>query len=166
VIFFGECVNLGHKLVYIRAWCDVWLWYILHIFIDGIHVVNVGRWVAATVLGEVACFSAVKAWSLGAPGSIILLDWGVCHIVVFRLGGVGVGVVVLVLTSIVGHSSVGQVHWYWDVVIGRSRSIGGVICWPLLLLLRPLLILLGSSSQGARSELSLALVVVEPSRIW
>jgi hypothetical protein len=94
-------------LVYIRAWCDVWLRYILHVFIDGVHVVNIGQWVAATVFGEVTCLSAVEAWSLGVSGSIVLLDWGVRHIVIFGLGGIGVSIVVLVLSSIVGGPGAG-----------------------------------------------------------
>jgi hypothetical protein len=113
----------------------------------------------------VTCLSAVEAWPLRASGSIILLDWSICHIVIFRLGGVGI-VVALVLTSVVGCPGVRQVHWHWDVVIGGSRGVGRVVCWPLLLLLWSLLILLGSTSPGAGSELSLTLVVIEPSQVW
>jgi hypothetical protein len=42
-----------------------------------------------------------------------------------------------------------------DVVIHRVWRIGGVVLWPLLLvlLLRPLLVLLGASSPGSWSEL-------------
>ena len=55
-----------------------------------------------TILSKVANLSAVKEWSFGVSALVVLLDWGVCHVVVFRLGGIGVGVVVLVLASVIG----------------------------------------------------------------
>jgi hypothetical protein len=90
----------------IGAGCDVWLWDVLHVVIDSVHIIDVGRWVAAAVFGEVTNFPAVEARSLRAASLVILLNWGVRHIVIFCLSDVGVGVV-LVLASIVWHPSVG-----------------------------------------------------------
>jgi hypothetical protein len=118
-----------------------------------------------TVLGEVAHFSTVETGSLGARSLVIGLSLEVCGVVVLWLGCVHVGIVALVLASVIRGSSLRQVHWYLDVVVCGMWYVGGVVLWSLLLLLRPLLVLLGSSSPGSWSELVLILseCVVEPS---
>jgi hypothetical protein len=135
-----------------------------HVFVHGVHIVDVGRLSASTVLGEVSRFSAVKARAFGMFGSIVLLGWHFCHVAVFRLGEVGVHVVILVLALVIGSPGAGQIHRYLHVVIGWTWGVGGIVDGPLLLLLRSWLIL-GSSSPCAWSELSLvlSLIVVEPS---
>jgi hypothetical protein len=113
----------------------------------------------------VAYLSTVEARSLGAWSLIVGLSLDICGIVIFWLGRICVGVVALVLASIVWGSGSRQVHWYLDIVVCGSRCIGGVVLRPLLLLLlRSLLVLLGSSSPGAWSELVLVLpkCIVEP----
>jgi hypothetical protein len=122
------------------------------------------------VLGEVPYLSTVEAGSLGAWSLIIGLSLDVCGIVVFWLSHVRVSVVALVLASVVWGPSPRQVHWYLDVVVRRSWRVGRVVLRSLLLLLllRPLLVLLGTSSPGSWPELILVLseCVVEPSWIW
>jgi hypothetical protein len=90
----------------------------------------------------------------------------VCGIVIFRLGRIRIGIVALILVSVIQGPGPRQVHWYLDVVVHGLWRIGGVVLWSLLLLLllRPLLVLLGSSSPGSWSELILILpkCVVEP----
>jgi hypothetical protein len=140
MIFFGECIDLGHQLVHVVAWGDVWLWDMLHVFINGIHVVDAGRQSAAAVFSEVSCLSAVKAWSFWASGSIILLYWGVSYPVVFGLCRVGV-CVILVHPVIVGRLGARKIHWHWYVVIGWPRGVGRVVSGSLLLLLWPRLVL-------------------------
>jgi hypothetical protein len=163
---------LGFDLSHIGLWGNARLWYILHILIDGVHVVDVGRWIAATVFNEVTHFSAIEAGSLGLGSCVILLYRGIHCIAVllFHRDNVGVGIVTPILSSIVWRPGVGQVHGYRDIVICWLWSVGGVICWFLLLLLwlGPLLVLLGVSSPSMRSELSLylSLVVAESSWIW
>jgi hypothetical protein len=114
----------------------------------------------------VAHFSTIEAGSFGAWSLIVGLSLDVCGVVVFWLGHICVGVVALVLASIVWGSGPRQVHWYLDIVICGSWHVGGIVLWPLLLLLllRSLLILLGPSSPGAWSELILVLpeCVVKP----
>jgi hypothetical protein len=155
-------------VINIGSWCDIWLGNVSHLFVFSVHVVDVTRWVAAAILGEVAYLSTVKTGSFGAWSLIIGLSLDVCGVVVFRLGSVCVGVVASVLASVIWCSGPGQVHRYLDIVICRSRCVGRVILWPLLLLLLllgPLLVLLGSSSPGLWPELILVLSerVVEPS---
>jgi hypothetical protein len=134
----------------------------LHVIINGVHVVDAGGWSTLAIFGEVSRLPAIETWPFGASGSIVLLCRGVCHSVVLRLSGVGVSVI-LVLPSIIGCSGAGEIHRYLYVVIGQLRGVGGVVCRSLWL--GPWLIL-GSSSPCARSELSLGLVVVEPSWVW
>jgi len=138
---------------------DVRLGNVSHVFIFGVHVVDVTQQVAAAVLGEVAYFSTVEARSFRARSLITGLPLNIHGVVVFWLGCVRVGVVALVLTSVVWSSGSRQVHQYLDVVVCGSRCIGGIVLWSLLLLLlpRPLLVLLGMSSPGAWSELILVL---------
>jgi hypothetical protein len=96
-------------------------------------------------------------WSL-----VIGLPLNVCGVVVLWLGCIRVGIVALVLALVVWSPGPRQVHWYLDVVVCGLRCVGGVVLQSLLL--RPLLVLLGSSSPGAWSELILVLSerVVEP----
>jgi hypothetical protein len=145
------------------TWCDAWLGYILHIFVDGVHVVDAGRCSTSAVFGEVSRLATVEAGSFGSPADIILLYRDVCYSVVVSLGGVGVGIA-LVLSSIIGGSGAGEVHQYLDIVVCRTRGVSGVVLWPLLLLRWPLLVLLWASPPRAWSEL--ALVIVEPSWVW
>jgi hypothetical protein len=105
VVFFRECIDLGHELVYIGAWGDVRLWYISHVFVNSVHVVDVGCWIAMTVFGKVANLPTVETGSFGALMLVVLLDWGVCHIVILHLGGVSI--VALVLASVVRCSGTG-----------------------------------------------------------
>jgi hypothetical protein len=153
----------------VGSWYDIRLRDILHVFIFGIHVIDVARWVAATVLGEVTHFSAVEAWSFRAWSLIVGLSLNVHGVVVFRLDRVHVDVVTLVLVSVVCSPGPRQVHWYLDIVICGLWCIGGIILrlLLLLLLLRPLLVLLGASSPGLQPELILVLpeCVVESSWI-
>ena len=79
----------------------------LHVLVDGVHVVDVGRLSASAVFGEVSCFSAVKARAFGALGSIILLHWYFRHIAILRLGVIGVCIVVLILASVIGSPGAG-----------------------------------------------------------
>jgi hypothetical protein len=148
---------------------DVRLRDVLHVFVFCIHVVDVAGWVAVAVFSEVTYFSTVEARSFRAQSLITGLSLNICGIVVFWLGCVHVGVVALVLVSVVWGSGPRQVHWYLDIVVCGSRCVSGVVLQPLLLLLllRPLLVLLGSSSPGAWPELVLVLPerVVEPSWI-
>jgi hypothetical protein len=148
---------------------DVRLRDVLHVFVFRVHVVDVAGWVAAAVFSEVTYFSTVEARSFRAQSLITGLSLNIRGIVVFWLGCVHVGVVALVLASVVWGSGPRQVHWYLDIVVCGSRRVGGVVLQPLLLLLllRPLLVLLGSSSPGAWPELVLVLPkrVVEPSWI-
>ena len=76
--------------------------YALHVFVFGVHIVYVGRLPASAVLGEVPYLPAVKAWTLRAFGSVILLGWYLCYVAILWLGIVGVGIVVLILSSIIG----------------------------------------------------------------
>jgi hypothetical protein len=114
----------------------------------------------------VAYLFTVKAQSFWAWTLIVRLSLDVRCIVILQLGRICVGIVALVLASVVWGPGPGQVHWYLDVVICGSWCIGGVVLQSLLLLLllRPLLVLLGSSSPGLWSELILILskCVVEP----
>jgi hypothetical protein len=100
---------------------------------------------------------------------IVGLSLDVRGVVIFWLGSVRVGIVTLVLLLVVWGSGPRQVHWYLDVVVHGSWHVGGVVLWPLLLLLLwgSLLVLLGSSSPGTWSELILVLPkhIVEPSWI-
>jgi hypothetical protein len=100
---------------------------------------------------------------------IVGLSLDVRGVVIFWLGSVRVGIVTLVLLLVVWGSGPRQVHWYLDVVVHRSWHVGGVVLWPLLLLLLwgSLLVLLGSSSPGTWSELILVLPkhIVKPSWI-
>jgi hypothetical protein len=136
----------------------------LHVLIDCIHVIDAGGWAATAVFCEVSYLSAVKAGSLGASGFVVLLYWGVHHLAVLCLGGVRVGVVALVLSSIVRCSGAREVHRYLYVVVCWARGVGGVVIGPLL----GSLLVLGASSPGAWSELALvlSLIVVEPSWVW
>jgi hypothetical protein len=59
-----------------------------HVFVNGVHVVDVGRLPASAVFGKVSRFSAVEARAFGALGSVFLLRWYFCHIAVFWLGEV------------------------------------------------------------------------------
>jgi hypothetical protein len=140
-----------------------------HVFVNGVYVVDVGHLPASAVLGEVSCFSAVKARAFGALGSVVLLYRYFRHIVVFGLGEIGVCVVVLVLASVIGGPGVGQIHGYLHIVIGWARGVGGVVNGSLLLLLRSWLIL-RVSSPYMRPELVLALIlpliVVISSWVW
>jgi hypothetical protein len=76
----------------------------LHVLVDGVHVVNVSRWIAATVSGKVSRFSAIEAGSLRALSLVILLYWGIRYVAKFWLGrsGDGVRIVALVLASVIG----------------------------------------------------------------
>jgi hypothetical protein len=145
------------------SWRNARLGYVLHIFVDGVHVVDAGQCSTSAIFGEMSCFAAVKAGSFGSSADVVLLYRNVCHPVVVGLGGVGVGVV-LVLPSIVGGSGTGEVHWYLDIVVRRPRGVRGIVLWSLLLLWWSLLVLLWPSSPRAWSEL--ALIVIEPSRVW
>jgi hypothetical protein len=108
----------------------------------------------------VPCFSAIETWSFGASGSVVLLYWGICYPVVLGLRGVRVRIVALILLMVVRCSSAGEVHRYWNVVIRWTGSVGRVVHGSLLL---GSLLVLGASSPGARSELSLVLTVIESS---
>jgi hypothetical protein len=144
----------------VGSWCDIWLRDVSHVFIFGVHVVDVTRWVAAAILGKVAYLSTVKTGSFGVWSLVIGLSLDVCGVVVFRLGSVRVGIIALVLASVIWGPGPRQVHWYLDIVICGTQCIGRVILWPLLLLLLllgPLLVLLGSSSPGSWSKLILVL---------
>jgi hypothetical protein len=79
----------------------------LHFFVDGVHVVDVSHLLASAVFGEMPRLSAVKTRAFGASGSIVLLYWYFCHVTVFWLDEIGVRVVTLVLTSVVGGSDAG-----------------------------------------------------------
>jgi hypothetical protein len=71
----------------------------------------------------------------------VVLGWlSGCRIVIrvvvwLGVGGIYIGIVSLILTSVVGCPSVRQVHWYLDVVVRWSWSIGGVVGRSLLILL-------------------------------
>jgi hypothetical protein len=97
------------------------------------------------------------------------LYWGIRRVVILILcdGGIGVGVVTLILTSIIWCPSSRQVHWYLYIVVGQTGCIGGIVSRPLLLLLLlwPLLVLLRTSSPGSWPKLILILseCVVESS---
>jgi hypothetical protein len=112
----------------------------------------------------VSWLAAVEAGSPGSFADVVLLYRDVCRSVVVGLGSVGVGVA-LVLPSIVGGSGAGEVHWYLDVVVCRTRGVRGVVLWPLLLLRGPLLVLLWSPSPRTWSELSLV-ITIEPPWVW
>jgi hypothetical protein len=150
----------------IGSWCDIQLRNVSHVFVFSIHVVDVTRWVAAAILGEVAYLPTVKTRSSRVWVLVVRLSLDVRGIVVFWLGRVCVGIVALVLASVIWGSGPRQVHGYLDVVVCGTWCIGGVVLRPLLLLLLlgPLLVLLGSSSPGSWSELILILAerVVEP----
>jgi hypothetical protein len=78
-----------------------------HVFVNGVHVVDVGRLSASTVFGEVSRFSAVKTWAFGALGSIVLLYWYFCYIAVFGLDKIGVCVAILELAPVIGGPGAG-----------------------------------------------------------
>jgi hypothetical protein len=80
---------------------DVWLGNVSHVFVFGIHVIDVTRWVALAVFGEVAYLSTVEAGSLGTWSLVVGLPLDVCGIVVFWLGCVHVGIVALILASVI-----------------------------------------------------------------
>jgi hypothetical protein len=154
----------------VGSWCDIWLRDVSHVFIFGVHVIDVARWIAAAVLGEMAHLSAIEARSFRAWSLIVRLSLNIRGVVVFRLDCVHVSVVALVLASIVWGPGSRQVHRYLDIVICGAWCVGGVVLWPLLLLLlllRSLLVLLGASSPGSWPELILILpeCVVESSWI-
>jgi hypothetical protein len=163
LIIFGERVDFCYQSIHVVSWCDVWLGYILHVFVDCVHVVDAGRRSTSAVFSEVPCFATVKTGSFGSSTDVVLLYRDVCHPIVVVLSGVGVSVI-LILSSVVGGSSAREVHWYLDVVVCRARGICGVVLWSLLLLRRPLLVLLRASSPRAWSELPL--IVVESSWVW
>jgi hypothetical protein len=165
VVVFGECVDLCHQLVYISSQCEVRLGNLLHVFVDGIHIVDVGRLLALAVFGEMPHLSAVEAWTFRAFGLVVLLYWYLRHIAVLRLGEVGVRVVVLVLSSVIGGPGAGQIHRHLYVIVSRARGVGGIIGGSLLLLLR-LWLTLGTSFPRAWSKLVLPLIDVVPSRVW
>jgi hypothetical protein len=105
-----------------------------------------------------AYLSAVEARSFGSWSLIVGLSLDVCGVAIFWLGRVCVSVVALVLASVVWGSGPRQVHQYLDIVVCGSWCVGGVVLWPLLLLLwGSLLVLLGLSSPGSWSELILVL---------
>jgi len=143
--------------------CNVRLGYVLHVIVDGVHEVDAGRRSTSAVFGEVSRLATVEAGSFGSPADIVLLYRNVCHPVVVSLSGVGVGVV-LILSSIIGSSGAGEVHWYLDVVVRWARGVCRVVLWSLLLLRWSLLVLLWVSSPRAWSEL--ALIIIEPSGVW
>jgi hypothetical protein len=92
--------------------CDVRLWDVLHVIVHSIHIVYVTRGVAVAILGEVAGFSTIEAWSFEVRMSVVLLCWGAHCItihVISRLcsDGIGVCIVVLILVSVVGCSGMG-----------------------------------------------------------
>jgi hypothetical protein len=107
VVVFGECVDFCYQLVHVASWSEAWLRDVSHVFVNGVHVVDVGRLSALAVLGKVPHLSAVKARAFRTFGSIVLLYWYFRHIAVFRLGEVGVRIVVLVLASVIGGSGAG-----------------------------------------------------------
>jgi hypothetical protein len=140
-----------------------------HVFVNGVHVIDVSCLSASTVLGEMSYFSAVKARAFGSFGSIVLLYQYFHHIAVLGLGEIGVCVVVLVLASVIGGPGAGQIHGYLHIVIGWARGIGRIVDGSLLLLLWSWLVL-RASSPCTWSELVLALIlpliVVIPSWVW
>src|SRR5580693_2367448 len=102
MVVFGECVDFCYQLVHVMSWCEVWLGYVLHVFVFSVHVVYIGRLPASAVFGEMSRLSAVETWSFGAFGSIVLLYWYFCHIAIFGLSIVGICVVVLILALVIG----------------------------------------------------------------
>jgi hypothetical protein len=150
----------------VGSWCDIRLRDVSHVFVFGVHVVDVTCRIAAAISCKVACLSTVEAGSFGAWSLIVGLALNICGVVIFWLGCVCVGIVALILVLVVWGPGPRQVHRYLDVVVCRPWHVGGVILRSLLLLLlRPLLALLGSSSPGSWSELILVLseCVVESS---
>jgi hypothetical protein len=75
------------------AWGDVWLRYMLHFFVNRVHVVDVSCLSAVTVFSEVAWFATVEARPFGTSGAVILLHWCVCCVAILGLDEVGVRVV-------------------------------------------------------------------------
>jgi hypothetical protein len=120
-----------------------------------------------------ANLAAIEAWPFGSGAAVILQWLGGCCIVVgivFLLcaHGIGVGIVASILSTVVGCSGVRYVYWHWDIVVRRSWGIGGIVGWPLLLLLLLLWPYLLVVAPAMRLELIsvLAECVIEGARVW
>jgi hypothetical protein len=116
-----------------------------------------------TVSCEVARLSTIEAWPLGARSMWDFFLWlGDCRI--------GVHIAARVLSMVIWCSSVRYIHRDLHIVIGRLWSIGGVVCWSLLLLLLllPSLLVLLVVSPGPWLELVSILTegVIEWLRVW
>jgi hypothetical protein len=149
---------LGFQVSHVGSRSDGWLWDVLHVVFYCIHVVYVAQWVATAVPREVARFSAVEAWPLGAG-----LTWGF----LLWLGDccIGVHITAGVLSVLIQCSSVRYIHRDLYIVIGWAWCVGGVVRWSLLLLLlwMSLLVLL-TVSPGPWLEL--VLILTEGIVIW
>jgi hypothetical protein len=89
----------------VSLWCDVRLGNVPHIFVFGVHIVDVTRGVAAAVFSEVSYLATVEARPLRTWPLIIGLSLSACCIAIFRLGRVHVSIVALVLSSVIWRSS-------------------------------------------------------------
>jgi hypothetical protein len=76
----------------VGLWCDVWLRNIPHVVILRVYVAYVARWVAMTIFGKVAHFSAVKAGSFRTL-ALVGLFLGIRCITVCFLHVTGLGAV-------------------------------------------------------------------------
>jgi hypothetical protein len=107
----------------------------------------------------VSHFSTVEAGPFWALALVVLLSQGVWYVVIFILcdSSISVGVIASVLASVVWCPGARYVHGHLDVIICRVGGGGGVVIWPLL-------ILLGTSPPCPWSELILILseCAIEP----
>ena len=138
------------------------MWNILHVVFYHIHVVYVARWVTTAVSCEMASFSAIEAWPLGARSMWGFFLWLSDHCV-------GVHIIAGVLLAVVQFLSARYVHQDLYIVIGGAWCIGGVVCRSLLLLLLWLsLLVLLTVSPGPWLELVSILTegIIEWLGVW
>jgi hypothetical protein len=118
---------------------------------------------------KVAWFSTVETGSFGSRAAWFFLRLHGHCICVLSGYHIRVHVVALVLLSVIGRLSSGQVHGDLHIIVCRAWGISGIVGGPLLLLRLPLLlILLGTCSPCPWLELALVLseCVIEWTGVW
>jgi hypothetical protein len=153
--------------------CDIRLQNVLHFVVHGIHIVYVARGVTSAILHKMANLAAIEAWPFGSGAAVILQWLGGSRTVVgvvflLRAHGIGVGIVALILSMVVGCSGARYIHGHWDIVVHRSWGIGGIVGQPLLLLLLLLWPHLLAVAPATQLELVPVLTecVIERSQVW